>query len=434
MQKASRVLALLVLAAVSAGLGYAVAEHRHRRLEIPSRARQGAVVPPGLTADLHAALIHSDLPERTTRVAALLAPLGPDALDQVRTAYDGVLLDTGDVELVLLLDWWASFDPEAALAWARNSGIGWHPAAIAAVARAWARKDPEAASRGLRDLALDDRLLTAGLLGLVRGWEESGRPGLEDYLEGTAGGDEASIRAIDAVARGKVLRDGPEAGIAWAEGLPDRDDGSPSDFKINAYRRVASAVVGVDPQRAATWVSGLRGGKYASGLLFRTATSWAERDGEAAMRWLESLPPDRDVPLAVQEAYRMWASRDKEAAFEWIRNAKLEPWLDPAVQTYAMTRYRTGPQEAIDWAKRIHDPQRREQSIVRIVATWLIDAPEAAQAWLDRSDLGEDARQTIATLRDRAVARKARDTKRKDLLSGQQVPAAAPAGAAGPPE
>lgn len=420
MGRASSLLGLIALAAVSAATGYAVAEHRYRRVEPPVRAKLGAVVPPGLRADLHAALIHPDLQERTTRVAALLAPLGPEALGDVRAAYDGVVLDVGDVELVLLLDWWAGFDPEPALAWAHSSGIGWHPAVISAAVRSWARRDPDAASRGLRDLAVDDRLMTAGLLGLVRGWEESGRPGLEEYLERTAGGDEASIRAIDALARGKVLRDGPEAGIAWAEGLPDRDDGSPSDFKVNAYRRVASAVVGVDPQRAAEWIAGLRGGKYSSGLLFRTATSWAEHDGEAAMRWLSTLPADRDLPLAVQEAYRMWASRDRDAAFEWIRNAKLEPWLDPAVDTYAITRYRVSPQEAIDWALKIHDSQRREQVLVRIAATWLIDAPDDAQAWIDRSDLGEEAKQKIAKLRDQALARKQRDERRKQLLSSRQ--------------
>jgi hypothetical protein len=287
--------------------------------------------------------------------------------------------------------------------------------------RAWARSDPEAARRGLHGLVLDDRLMAAGLLGLVRGWEESGRPGLEDYLERSAGGDEASIRAIDAVARGKVLRDGPEAGIAWAEGLPDRDDGSPSDFKLNAYRRVASAVVAIDPQRAAAWAAGLRGGKYSSGLLFRTGTSWAQIDGAAAMQWLSTLPPGRDLPLAVQETYRMWISQDREAAFEWIRSQPLEPWLDPAIQNYAVNIFRQSPTEAIAWANRVQDTKRRELTLAGIVANWLVTSPDEAQAWLDASDLSDATRQQIAALRDRQLARQARDAQRQQLIEAQRA-------------
>jgi hypothetical protein len=419
--------ALVALVAVSAGVGYAVGAHRYHRLEPPGRAKLGAPPPPGLTADVRAALVLPDLRDRTTRVAALLAPLGPEALDEVRVGYDSVVLDTGDVEMVLLVDWWAGFAPQDALEWAHASGIGWHPAVVTAAVRAWARSDPEAASRGLRGLAMDDRLMSAGLLGLVRGWEESGHRGLEDFLERSAGGDEASIRAIDAVARGKVLRDGAEAGIAWAEGLPDRADGTPSDFKLNAYRRVASAIVPIDPPRAAAWVAGLRGGKYASGLLFRTGTTWAEQDGRAAMTWLSTLPADRDLPLAVQETYRTWVGRDREAAFEWLRNADLQPWLDPAVETYATNRFLTSPDEAIEWAYRIHDPRRREQTLIRLAATWLLSAPDEAQAWLDRSDLGEEARQKVAALRDREQARRARMEQREQLLKSHSAPAGAPA-------
>jgi len=107
----------LALALAFAG-GYGFASWR-LLAPIPSRVVTGAVVPEGIAADLHKVLLIPDDFERTAQLNALLAPLGPDALPAVRAAYDSVILDLGDVEIVQFVQWWGRFDPEAAFDWAR---------------------------------------------------------------------------------------------------------------------------------------------------------------------------------------------------------------------------------------------------------------------------------------------------------------------------
>src|SRR5262249_57798518 len=111
---------------------YGVARWRGQPAPVQLQTREvvGAVVPAGLESELHAALIEPDLLKRTARISQLLEPLGPQALGPVQSAMTTVVLDSRDVELILLADWWARFDPPAALAWARDSKMGWHPAVV----------------------------------------------------------------------------------------------------------------------------------------------------------------------------------------------------------------------------------------------------------------------------------------------------------------
>ena len=54
-------------------------------------------------------------------------------------------LDLGEIDLVLLAEWWAGFDPEAAFEWTHREWTAEHPAVVVQVFRAWGRSDPAAA-------------------------------------------------------------------------------------------------------------------------------------------------------------------------------------------------------------------------------------------------------------------------------------------------
>ena len=390
------------LALLGLGAGYGVAFWQYHRIDPPPRVVTGAKVPEGTASDLQQALLHQDSFERVALVSQILSPLGPEALPAVRSAYESVILDLGDIELVQLVDWWGRFDPQAAFTWARESGIGWHPAVLQAAARAWARIDPETAARALTEQVQDPRLVNAAMVGLVRGWEESGHPGLGEYLSDPGKDEEHFGFAIDAVVRAKIYRGGPQAAMAWAEGLPDNEDGTPTPYKQRAFKRLATVLVDLDPQAAGNFVASHRTRSFGIALLLRVGTSWAKGDGAAAMRWLQSLPPGDDLPTVVQETYRMWFTTDMPAASAWLREQPLDPWLDPAISTFASWQTQEDPQEAVAWAGRVHDPYRRKLAYGKVLLTWLRDDPEAAQAWLDGAgaDLPEETRAHIAKLRE----------------------------------
>jgi hypothetical protein len=387
----SAIAVLLLLA--SFGSGFLLA--RERRAEPASRAVHGIEVPAGLASELRAALLEGDLLDRTAAVARILDPLGPEALGEVQTAYRSVVIDTGDAELILLADWWARFDPAAALRFARDSRIGWHPAVLAAAARAWARRDPEEASRAIRASISDQRLLAAAMAGLVRGWEESGRDGLEEHLAALPAG---APRGIETLARAKVARGGAEPAIAWAESLPEGPSGGGS-LRSDAIERVVEALGDSDPKAGAAWVERLRGEdpNGALAILLRLTMRWARRDGPGAMSWLRSLPPAGEVRTAVQETYRTWYLSDREAARAWLEAAELEPWLEPAAATFALQQSPTDPDLAIAWANRLSDPELRERTLVKIGLSYSLAAPEKAPEWLARIELPVEVRRRIET-------------------------------------
>jgi hypothetical protein len=425
MLKPVHAVAATLLVALAFGLGYATAGRQERAPEAPKRAIVGAAVPPGLASELHAALIEPDALVRAAAVAGILEPLGPDALGAVQAAFDAVLLDTGDVELALMAEWWARFDPAAALAWAKDSRIGWHPGVVTAVARTWARQDPEAAVRAMNASVGGELLFDAATLGLVRGWVESGLPGIEDYLSGlsTSGG---GGRAIDAYVRGKVASGQVQAAMDWAESFPEGDP--QTNFrKLSVVGRVAEVIVASDPQLAADWAAEMRGDGIALMVLIRVGDRWAKTDGAAAMRWLGALAPNRDIPTAVQETYRSWHLADPEAAGAWLRAAELEPWLDPAVGVLAQHTAREHPDESLEWAHRIQDRDRRDRILAKLGEIWLTQRPTDGETLVEQAGFTAEQRQMI----DAAVA--ARRRGRPPPAAGSP-PASEPAPAPTQPE
>jgi len=383
---------LVMLAAVGFGLGHYTGLSRGESRGAVGRTRQGDAPPPPseVSAAVESALLHPDALERTAQLARLLHGLGPDAIGDVRAAYDAVFVDVGDVEIVLLAEWWAQFDPRAAFDWTRREWAGQHPAVVAAVIRAWAARDPEQARQAVDEIALPV-LRSASVEALLRGWDESGEPGLVGYVAGLPFGGPRQL-AIARLATRRLHRSGAEEVLRWAEGL---SDDHPDHFKLQVFRRVASAVAELDPQAAAAWAERHSTGEYGDGLFRKVGVRWAKRDAPAAMAWLATLPAGQQRDVGIQETYRVWLGRDAEGATTWLRSSELEPWLEPALALFALYLSRESPEEAMDWAARIQDQERRQQTIVKIGRRWVVADPDAAESWLDRAELSEEMRSWI---------------------------------------
>jgi hypothetical protein len=345
--------------------------------------------PGEVAAAVRAVLTNPDPIQRTEELARLLQPLGPEALGEVKAAYDAFFVDPGDVATLLLAEWWARFDPQGAFEWTRSEWTGRHPAVVMSVVYAWATRAPEEARRALEEIR-EPVHSKACREALISGWHESGKPGLLDFIASIPSEIDRQ-HTIALLMRRKVRRDGVEQTFRWAEALPD----GPDRFKLNVFRRVASAVTEVDPHRAAAWAVRHSEGEYGKGLFRRVGVRWANWDGRAALMWLATLPPGWERDVGVQEAYRNWLGRQHEDAMDWMRGAELEPWLDPALALFAMSLSRRSPEEGLEWAARVHDEERRREALVRSARGWRATDPEAAQAWLDRSELPEQARERI---------------------------------------
>jgi len=388
---------LLVSAIVGLGVGYWVGTQGDSGPGLPPSRSKTTVpddfAPPGVTGEVRQVLLEPDLLARTAALSSLLERLGPESLEQVREAYDSVFLDLGDTELVLFGGWWARFDPATAMVWTnRNWGTRNSIPVVRAVMRAWGRSDPRAALTATMRApnAMVKRRWTDSVL---RGWDESVQDGALEWAETLGHGPDRQW-ALYVVTRRRVLRDGPEAALAWAEGLPDDDE----LFKLNAFRRVAGAVANVDPQLATTFAERHLEGPYAKSLPTRVGMRWVERQPEAAMRWLSSLPAGTNRDDGVQDTYFQWLTNDRVAAREWLPGVEHDGWLDPAVSIYAKSFAREDPVAALQWASGIHDPELRNPTMGVIARQWLVSDEASANAWLDQSGLPESFIEKIRTI------------------------------------
>ena len=331
--------------------------------------------------------------ERVSQLSTLLGKLGPSSIDDMMAVYAAAFVELGDVEYVLLAEWHAGHDPEAAFQWALLTWRGGGPAVMAATVREWAKRDPLAARDAVETIAMrDTRQATRD--GLIRGWYESGEPGLVEYIQGLAPGPDRQL-AIAQLTRRMVRRHGPDETIRWAESLPDSD----AQFKLNVYRRVASALVALDIERAAAFSERIGEGDFGKGVHRRVAVRWAERDPRAAMAWLETLPASHSRDAAVQETYRVWLGSNREAARQFVAERGVISWLESAAVLYVNTLAQQDPEAALAWIPRFASPERQREVTINIGRIWWRADPETASAWMERADLPAEVRRWIETPR-----------------------------------
>lgn len=325
--------------------------------------------------------IEAPLP-RVAELAGLLARLDAAALPGVRRAIDGAGLEQGDPELALFAIWWSGFDPKAALAWTREDWTANSPNVLAGIYRTWAARDPQAAFASARSQfdPASQELATAAAL---TGWYETDTEGVLAFVR-SEGDMKTQQRAADVVARRKVAEVGPRAALEWVEGLQD------PGFQSLMSSRVASAVTWIDPGVAAEWATPrIDDGPRTSGLARRIAVRWRHTDPEAAMAWLSTLPAGGDREDGVTEAYRDWLNADFDAAVAWLEKEGLEPWLEPAWALYARRKSFHEPVESLAIVARFSDQELRERISTLIARAWLQRDRDAAEAWLEQSDLPE---------------------------------------------
>jgi hypothetical protein len=373
-----------------------------------------------VTASVVGALSIDDALARAALLAALLQGLGPDAVSEVKLAWQlHTKYGRGDpgAELLLIVEWLARHHPEGAYAWVRVHGGHQSPVVLRGLIRAWAARDPAAAreviSKGRTTIRNANQLTSA----LVEGWLESGLPGLEEYLVEMPPSNERE-HAISALARRLIVRDGIDAALRWVEALPDE---APGRFKLQAYRRVASAVADIDPQRAAHWAEKQLAGDFGKGVPRRVGVSWGRQDGEAAMTWLASLPAVDHLPSAVEATYREWLRHDREGALRWLREVEPNPTFEPAISVYALVTVRDDPQTALEWAQRLQDEELRHLTLENLARAWLANDPEAARAWIEASELPEAARKrALAPPKKRPQrTRRGKPQQRDDAAAGR---------------
>jgi hypothetical protein len=366
------------------------------QLERPREPRgpEGAASSPETANSVMGILADPDPIQRAIRLGTYLENLGPEGLDEVRGALKDLSVDHDGVSITLLLAFWSNLDPSGASWYAmRTVPQGFSATAARTAVTAFARRDPKKALDQVAANTLVPRGSPAVMeQALVRGWFESGQPGLVEYIA-ALGQAEGMQRALNELVRCALRRDGPEGIVRWIEDLPDEYRA----FKLAAFRQAALALTTVDPTVGVAFCEAHCDGPYGEGLRALVARRYGAWDGPAAMAWVATAEPGAERDRAVIAAFEGWfASEDRPGLVKWYQAKgpeKAEPWLQPTFDLFATVQAAMAPEEALAWAQAVQDPQRREGAILNVLRTWRHVDPQAADAWIDQSPLDEDMRE-----------------------------------------
>jgi hypothetical protein len=350
--------------------------------------------PPGPT--LAQILRDEDAYARARALGALLPTLGAEALPEVQKALRNPMFAVGGVEYELLMQFWASHEPEAASRWAADWASTDHQkVALLAAFPYWVAADLQASLAAVDEWhTVRPELREVSIRALVLGWYRAGLPGLTEYIRDQGAGIQQQL-ALATYLRAAMAKEGTEAVTSWAEAVPEDDPA----YKLTVYRQVASALPLFDREAATRWCEAHCDGPYGNNLRTIIAGRWVTEDGPGALSWLSTAPESHEKKLAVRVNFATWAAWNPGPALAWMeeqtRDRELPEWLEPVLPVYAVVLVEKSPAEAIEWAQRIEQKRAREITLIKVARRWRqLDEP-AAEAWLESSPLSAESREEV---------------------------------------
>ena len=354
----------------------------------------------GAPADLESILQIDEHLVRVERVAAFLQRAPYDQLPEIRHTFEHAVLDRGDLEYALFIEWWGRYAPQEALAYTvRGKLRGMHPRLRGTAVRVWARQDPQGAlaTGWLRDPTQHDGTLDrVSLDALVVGWWESGEPGLEEFLNGLEIISDKT-RGMRTYARRRIFRDGASETLEWAT-----SGASPFDAEHNRLMiaGVLSLLAHEDPRLAVEWLPKLdEVGIDIRSFAMRIASSWSHHEPKEAMAWSLELTTERDRTSAVRVTAEEWHRENPAEFLAWLDEQPEEELYDAVRQAATKQYVWDNLPDGVDWEKtldralQMSQPVKEQVLVLWALQVWHDRDPQAAKAWINaRPDLLSPAR------------------------------------------
>lgn len=353
---------------------------------------------PSTARMLEDAIAEEDPLCRARRLADALEALGRDEMPALQDFLDskGSLLEDGSLSLIVR--WHAGLDPTGAFEQARHIPRGRRALAVRSALERWAEIDPPAAAATL-DAIQPKKRLEGSSLAVARGWESSGRPGLDAFVAARPSTRNRNAILSDLLTRMRA-RDGSEAMTTWVDSL---SEDLPNDLRLSAHQSAASLLARDDIELARQWIDQIENPAYQRGLIRTVATHWVLEDASAAMAWVGATPAGKDRDRAVRETYRTLSKQSREKAAEWFEAEPYADWLEPALALHLGALAHRDAPAAIARIDDVKDADRRRKATVAILLQWRRQDRAAADAWLAESDLPSETRKRIVSRKRKRI-------------------------------
>ncbi len=202
-------------------------------------------------------------------------------------------------------------------------------------------------------------------------WLNSDPPAARDWLLGDAQG--LPFDLIGVLARDTAAID-PRLGLQVTDKLPIGERASP-------IGEVFSAWAAKDPAEASRIAEELGAPRDRAAAVQAVGKLWAEGDAEAAFDWAARGDMAGSRRVALESVVGAWARRKPEAAARSVATLPAgEVFRQRLLDHVAMGWLESDPEEALDWADALPEPQERESTATTILLHLASSAPERAAA------------------------------------------------------
>lgn len=281
--------------------------------------------------------------------------------------------------IAAILREWAARDPVQAFRWLATSPPGEWAAFAVALADGLQHDEPESIADLLR-LIPDEagrRLLAANL---VQRWAE-GRPNFAADVALKLIDDSPQLDLLGEVLSAWSRRELARA-VAWVKGLP------PGASQARALVHLSYGWIEADPRAAAKYASEL--GPDNAQFLAVVACEWAHRDHAAAAQWAQNLPEGAMQDQALRSVATAWAAHDPRGAAEFVSRFPPGPSQQEAVISIVSVLAATDPSAAVEWVADFPSTGSRRYAFETVFYQWTQSDPVSAVAWLERLPPGSE--------------------------------------------
>ena len=358
---------------------------------IPARAA-------GVSVQDHWATLEEieDQLERTAAMAHFVTTLGPEDSEAIRELVNTGFRGRRSIDHLILMNVWSRVDVESAMARAMASSAAADVAARADGIQDWASRDPLAASAAANINTSEIRRA------LVKGWYESGEPGLTDFIF-KAGSSQAGQHLIASYVTELAYDKGAQGVEEWIDSVRARKD-LEQIIIVHVHRKGMVAMAFADPEAAIAYCDIHCEQPYADSARPRLADrlGWLEL-GDRAIAWVEASEGANidDRRLAGRGAYRHWFKADRDAALVWAEEVREkyadEAWFEGIARFVLGMLTRMDPEAALAWVPLLPTDQEQEDAMVSIGRRWYELDEGEAEVWLESSPLDDEARAKART-------------------------------------
>ena len=282
----------------------------------------------------------------------------------------------------LLLERWGTLDGRSAVAYAISETDYWQrEKAVAAALVGWANVEPEEAWSWALENPGDDTFSSARLNLLMRRIAQT-NPSLAFSYAAAVPDEALRIDAIKSVSNVLVDNDRRDEAIVLVENLPK---GVPRSLAI---AHLAQGWSRYEPEMAAAWVKSLKDKSALLQAAPPVARMWSALYPSRAADWALSLPAGNTRRESIRSVIERWLedAGPNEAA-QWLNQIPAHIDLDSAFQKVGFAMMEIDPSAAMTWAESITDINLRNVTTRLIAARWGQFDPQAAQDYMEFSDL-----------------------------------------------